>query len=132
MQKKIPIYPKRIKKTILKVLSGEGAKISGEITVCFVSDKRIRQLNKKFHHRDEPTDVLAFNISDSNKRDSLSADIIISTQTALRQAKIYNSTFSSELNLYAAHGMLHLLGYNDRTLKQKILMQRKEKEYVHT
>ena len=131
-QKKIPVYPKRIKKTILKVLSKEKAKISGEITVCFVNDSRIKKLNKTFHHRDSPTDVLTFDFAEPGNAKGILVDIIISTDTALRNAKIFKTAPEYELNLYLIHGILHLLGYDDRTAKQKQLMRKKEKQYVYT
>jgi len=124
-QKKIPINPKRIKKTILKVLSQEGAKLSGEITICFVNDKKIQGFNLKYRHKNRPTDVLVF-------PGQMFADIVISTDTAIRNAKIFKTTQLNELYLYVVHGILHLLGYDDRTQKQRQIMQKKEKEYVNT
>jgi probable rRNA maturation factor len=125
LQKKIPVYPTRIKKAILKVLSKEGKRKSIEITVCFVSDAGIRELNKKYLHRDGPTDVLVFDLG-------ASADIIVSAQTAIRNAEIFKTTLQGELNLYVTHGLLHLLGYDDCTPKQRKLMRKKELEYVNT
>ena len=60
------------------------------------------------------------------------ADIVISTDTAIRNAKIFKTTQLNELYLYVVHGVLHLLGYDDRTQKQRQIMQKKEKEYVDT
>ena len=131
-QKKIPINPKRIKKTILKVLSQEGAKLSGEITICFVNDKKIQEFNLKYRHKNRPTDVLAFDILESKESGQMFADIVISTDTAIRNAKIFKTTQLNELYLYVVHGVLHLLGYDDRTQKQRQIMQKKEKEYVDT
>jgi probable rRNA maturation factor len=142
-QKKIPVNPERIRKVILKVLSKEGARVSGEITICFVDDRRIQELNLKYRHKNVPTDVLAFNLSprqnlwrgdvlSSNKSGSIYADIIVSAQTAIRNSEIFKTVLFYELDLYVIHGILHLLGYNDRSPKQKQLMRQKEKEYVNT
>jgi probable rRNA maturation factor len=124
-QKKIPINPKRIKQAILRVLSREGAKKSGEITICFVNDKKIKELNLRFLHKNRPTDVLVFDMQ-------ASADIVISTDTAVRNARIFKTNRFYELHLYLVHGLLHLLGYDDSNRKQIQLMRRKEREYVNT
>lgn len=130
-QKKIPIYPKRIKEAILKVFSGEAKFLSGEITVSYVTDAKIKELNLRYLSKPAPTDVLAFNLSGSIRKNNLIADIVISTDTAVRNARIFNRRPQQELNLYLVHGILHLLGYNDRTTKQKNLMRKKEEAYVH-
>jgi len=131
-QKKIPINPKKIKETILKVLSQEDTKKSGEITICFVGDLKIKELNLRYRHRNSPTDVLVFDILESKNPNRIFADIVISTDTAIQNAGIFKTTPLYELYLYIVHGMLHLLGYDDRTRKQRQLMRQKEKEYVNT
>ncbi|MFA5411563.1 MAG: rRNA maturation RNase YbeY [Candidatus Omnitrophota bacterium] len=130
LQKKIPVNPKRIKKTILNVFSGEGRKGPGEITVSFVTDKKIRGLNSAYCGKNVPTDVLAFDIS-GPKGGHFVADIIISADTALRNAGIFKTRPACELNLYAIHAALHLLGYDDSTLRQRRLMRKKEKKYAN-
>jgi probable rRNA maturation factor len=130
LQKKLPIYPKRIKRTILNALNKEGIKNGGELTFCFVSDKQIRALNAKFHKDKRSTDVLAFDLS-LKKNSPLLADIIISTDTAISNARRFKTDPISELNLYCLHGVLHLLGYKDKTTKEKKLMRKKESTYVH-
>ncbi|OGX18212.1 MAG: rRNA maturation RNase YbeY [Omnitrophica WOR_2 bacterium RBG_13_44_8b] len=129
-QNKIPVSPARMKQLILKALSCEGTKKSGEITVTILSDKRMRALNLKYLHRDEPTDVLAFDLS--AKPRTLIADIIVSSDTAVRNAGIYKTTPSYELNLYLIHGVLHLLGFDDNAPKGARIMRAKEEKYVHT
>jgi len=61
-----------------------------------------------------------------------SADIVISTDTAVRNARIFKTNRFYELHLYLVHGLLHLLGYDDSNRKQIQLMRRKEREYVNT
>ncbi len=130
-QKKIPIYPKRIKEIILKVLSQEGRKPSGQITICFVDDKRIKALNLRYLHKNAPTDVLSFDLSEAKGQGPICADIVVSADTAAGNARAFKTTTSVELKLYVIHGLLHLLGYNDRTPKNKILMRKKESQYVN-
>ena len=131
LQKKIPISPKRIKEAILEALSSQDIKKSGEITVCFVNDKKIRELNLKYHRRDASTDVLAFDISSPQSvSGSLFADIIVSTETAICNAKIYNTSPLYESCLYAVHGALHLLGYRDSNTKERELMQSRAEQIL--
>lgn len=130
-QKKIPVYPKRIKKAILKILSKERLKKSGAITVCFVNERKIKELNLEYHHKNAPTDVLTFDLSDKK---NLLADIVISTDAAIQNAKSFKTTPFYELNLYVIHGILHLLGYDDKNKKNSLIMHKKEKylyKHVH-
>ena len=129
LQKKIPINPKRIKKAILKVCSLEGKK-SGEINICFVNDKKIRELNYRYLGKDYPTDVIAFDMS--GKAATLQADIAISTDTAVSNAKAFDTTPAYELYLYLVHGLLHLLGYDDRSAKQRKLMEQRANSILRT
>lgn len=124
LQKRIPISPIRVKETVLRALELKGAKIPGEITICFVSDKAIREFNLLYLAKDSPTDVIAFD--NSNKKNEILADILVSADTAVRNAGIFKTTPLYELYLYVVHGVLHLLGYNDTTLKQKKIMREKE------
>jgi len=114
LQKKLPIYPARIKKPILKALKNEGVN-RGEITVSLVSDKLIAGLNAKYLKENSPTDVLSFDLTASPglKARGLFGDIIVSVDTALRNSRIYKTSPYHELELYALHGCLHLLGYDD-------------------
>lgn len=87
-------------------------------------------LNKKFHSRNTPTDVLAFEITRTNR--TLIADIVVSTDTACRNAKKYKTTSSGEAMLYVAHGLLHLLGYRDHYKKDALIMRLKENKYGYS
>jgi len=131
LQKKVSLRPREIKKIISKVLQSEKKGIKGEINVSFVNDPLIRKLNKKYLKKDSPTDVLAFNIGDIKEKTKLYADILISADTALRNAKIFKTTPDYELKLYSVHGILHLLGYDDHSLKDKKIIRKKELKYVH-
>jgi len=85
-------------------------------------------LNLKYLGKNQPTDVLSFDSSGAERK---CADIIISTQTAIRNAKAFKTTPLFELNLYLVHGLLHILGYDDKTHQQRKLIRRKEKQYVY-
>jgi len=131
LQNKLPVPAGKIKKLILKVLKGEKVKKSGWINICFVDDARIKKFNAKFHKRKGSTDVLAFDLSGQDNQNILLADIMISTQTAIKQALVFKTSREYELLLYVVHGILHILGFNDHTPAQIKLMRKKESQYVN-
>ncbi len=103
----------------------EGLKKPGEISVYFVNDRKIRALNLEFLKKDYATDVLSFDISANSKE--VVADIVISTDTAVRNSRVFGTTPLYETYLYVIHGLLHLFGYDDRTKKQKFRMHKRER-----
>lgn len=132
LQNKVPVNSKRVKKTVQKVLSSEGIKKSGEITACFVDDRKIKELNLKYLGKNNPTDVIAFDIAGPKSPDKYFADIVISTDRAIDNAKVFHTTPLYELYLYVIHGVLHILGYEDKASMQRKIMQKKEKEILAT
>ena len=81
------------------------ARVKGEVDILISSNKRLRDLNRRFRRKDKATDVLSF------PRPS-GGDIAISVQIALENAQRYGHNLSSELNILVLHGMLHLAGYD--------------------
>ena len=75
--------------------------------MSFVNDGQIRELNKKFRHKDKPTDVLSFNYDGK-----LLGDVIISRETTRRNAQRYGVTYGDEVKRLVIHGALHILGYD--------------------
>ena len=131
MQKKVPVDNRKIKKLILKVLKGEKVKESGWINICFVDNPQIKKFNAKFLKTKSSTDVLAFNLNEKKEKNIILADIMISAQEALKQARNFKTTPDYELSLYVVHGLLHILGFNDHTPREIRLMRKKEDQYVH-
>jgi len=131
LQNKLPICEAKIKKLILKILEGEGIKESGCINICFTDDALIKKFNLKYLKTNSSTDVMAFNLGNNSIGKVLLADIMISTDTALRNAREFKTKADYELMLYIAHGILHILGYNDHNKTQRKLMRKKEAEYVN-
>ena len=87
-------------------------KSDASVTIAFVSDTKIRELNKQFRGLDKPTDVLSF--PDDNSSNNL-GDIAISADTAARQAKENGLTLNGEISQLILHGLLHLAGYDHET-----------------
>ena len=82
-------------------------------TIAFVSDKRIRELNRQFRGADKATDVLSFPDDGPDKLNL--GDIAISTETAARQARDNGLSFDNEVAQLILHGLLHLSGYDHQT-----------------
>jgi probable rRNA maturation factor len=118
---RLPFSQSRIKRRILKALTLLKNPRSGRpLGVVFLNDKEIRKLNRKYLNHDSPTDVLAFDYR------ALGSELAISLDTAARNAKIYNTSPKEEIMLYIIHGILHLCGYNDTTLKARKRMFKKQ------
>ncbi len=128
LQNKVLLNPQRIKKAVLRALSLQGVSKPGEICILFVNNRQIREFNLIYSGRDCPTDVLSFETS-ASKREIL-ADIVVSTDAAVRNAKIFKTSPSYETYLYVIHGVLHLLGYDDKTAKQRNRMQKKAEDIL--
>ncbi len=81
------------------------------ISIAIVDDDRIREINRSFRDTDATTDVIAFEAED--EPDRLAGEVIVSADTARRQAEEYEHSLQRELCLLVAHGVLHVLGYED-------------------
>jgi len=66
------------------------------------------------------------------RRAGTSADVVVSTDTAAANALIFKTSPAYELNLYVIHGILHLLGYDDRSARQRKKMRQRENKYVYS
>ena len=87
------------------------------VAVCLVSDRKMRQLNRTYGRRDRSTDVLSFRagpVPDGCAERHL-GDIVISVETARRQARRARHSLGRELKILALHGYLHLLGHDHET-----------------
>lgn len=126
LQKRIKIG-RRLSQGLKKAVLGSfGKKKEGELTVCLVDDKTMREINLLYHGSDCATDVLAFDISIcAAKKKEVLADIVISADTASSNARAFKTCVEREILLYAIHGSLHLLGYNDGTKEKRKLMEKK-------
>ena len=98
-----------------------------DVNFIFCSDDYLLNINKRFLRHDYCTDVITFDNSSPISFDQISGDIFISIETVRFNAKEYGaSSFKEELLRVMAHGLLHLIGYNDGTSKEKTLMRQQE------
>ena len=111
---------------IKKVVSTEKKQL-GQIIFVFCTDSYLLKKNIEFLNHNTLTDVITF---DYCKGNLISGDILISVERVQENAKIFNVSFLNELDRVMVHGLLHLLGYNDKNKKDSILMKYKEDFYL--
>ncbi len=102
----------------------------GELSLLLVSDGEMRRLNRRWRGRDRPTDVLAFAQAEGpgGAPDGMLGDVVISVDTARRQAAERGETLGREAERLLVHGVLHLLGYDhERSMAEARRMQRRER-----
>jgi probable rRNA maturation factor len=114
LQRRIPIDSRRLGAFLRRVAPAAGAP-SGAATVALVTDGRIQALNRDFRGFDKPTDVLSFRSARKGSSKGYLGDIVISVETASRQARRRRSTLRRELEVLVLHGFLHLMGYDHET-----------------
>lgn len=107
-----------------------------EVDITIVDDEEIHQLNRYYRNVDRPTDVLSFALDEDDEDEPellegqlhLLGDIIISAETATRQAEEFGHGLEREIVYLAVHGLLHLLGYDHMVEEDKVIMRAKEEE----
>ena len=101
-----------------------------ELSLALVTDPTIHALNRQYRGKDKPTDVLSFPLADEIQP-SLLGDVVISVDTASRQAQRRRHSLHEELQILLIHGILHLLGYDHEVSRSEaIRMHRKEREVM--
>jgi probable rRNA maturation factor len=131
-QTKIKIQRSKIRGTILQILKILDCP-DKEISISFVDDENIKLINKQYLGRDRATNVLSFSLREGEYGDinpQILGDIIISAETAQRDALYGKLTIHQEIDFLIIHGILHLLGYNheNTTKKETNKMRQKEKD----
>ena len=101
---------------------------SGSITFIFSTDDRLRQLKKEFFQQDVFTDVISFNLEDEGE--PVEGEIYISLERVTENATHYKAEFLNELKRIIIHGVLHVMGLDDLTPKEKTEMTRLENHYL--
>tara|TARA_B100000902_G_C26593734_1_gene567113 strand:+ start:41 stop:445 length:405 start_codon:yes stop_codon:yes gene_type:complete len=114
------------KKWLEKVVDNE-KKTLGEIVFVICNDNYLLEKNIKFLNHSTFTDVITF---DYGQGDNISGDILISIDRIKENADIFNVSFLNELNRVMVHGLLHLLGYKDKTKADSKIMRNKENFYL--
>lgn len=107
-----------------KICHTEG-KLLGDVSVVFCSDTYLLELNKRHLQHDFFTDIITFDYSEG---DRVTGDLFVSVDRVYENADAYNVSRETELNRVSVHGILHLLGYKDKTPQEVTVMREKENE----
>lgn len=121
------VDPQGVKEWAERILRHLGLK-GRELSVLLVEDAEIRELNRRYLGRDRPTNVLAFPME--GPQSFPLGDVVISTETAEREARERGVSLEEEMALLLAHGVLHLLGYDHERGEEEALMRAKEEELL--
>ncbi|MBO8176852.1 rRNA maturation RNase YbeY [Aeribacillus pallidus] len=110
-----------------------------EVSVTFVTNERIQEINRDYRGKDRPTDVISFALEELGEGETeiigldmprVLGDIIISVPKAREQANEYGHSFKRELGFLALHGFLHLLGYDHMTEEEEKVMFSRQKDLL--
>lgn len=115
-----------LKKWIKKIVKKEGSAIA-ELNFIFCDDEYLLEKNKTFLKHDTLTDIITF---DYSQKDMLTGDVYISIERVKENAQNYEVSFKNELHRVIIHGVLHLLGYEDKDEKHQKEMREKEDFYL--
>jgi len=128
-QKKVKLNLRKIKTIAREIMEFEQLEENCELSIVFCDDDFIQKLNNEYLGRNRPTDVLAFPIeeSDFEPEVKLLGDVVISIETASRQALKFRHSLGLEIVFLLTHGILHLLGYDHTaTISEMLKMKQKE------
>lgn len=125
-----------IRRCCQAVLITENFGRDAEVSVSFVSNNEIKNLNKIYRNKDSVTDVLSFPLTSEDGTVEINpetnavqlGDVVISLETAVKQAQNYGHSLEREIGFLTVHSMLHLLGYDHEksTLDQRIMREKEE------
>lgn len=119
--------------------SKEEVEADSELSITFVTNERIQEINREYRDKDAPTDVISFALEEMGEGEievtgiempRVLGDIIISLKKAEEQAKEYGHSFERELGFLAVHGFLHLLGYDHENQEDEKIMFDRQREIL--
>jgi probable rRNA maturation factor len=113
---------RKVVKTVEKVIR-DANKVSGDLNFIFTNDIELRKINVRFLEHDYNTDVITFN---NSVEDVINGEIYISIDTVKRNARVFKVELMKEVERVMFHGILHLLGYDDKTENQSTEMKNLE------
>jgi rRNA maturation RNase YbeY len=117
----------KVRRWITNAISLENKEL-GSINYIFCSDHYLHNLNLKFLNHDTLTDIITFD--NSGKRNEISGDIFISINRVRENSGKFQNKFTQELFRVMIHGILHLIGYSDKTKTESSIMRQKEDYYL--
>jgi probable rRNA maturation factor len=128
-QRRVSISTTRLSRAVQRALESVG-RCGGEVELTIVGDDEIRHINGAFRGIHRRTDVLAFPLEAPDAPGQLLGQIVVSADTASRQARRLGVPLTAELDLLVTHGVLHLIGYDDRDPVEADMMHRRERDIL--
>ena len=128
-QRRVPVAVTRLRRATARALIAVG-RPGGTVDVDVVDDPEIRRLNARHRGIRRRTDVLAFPLEIEDSPGQVLGQIVVSAETALRQCRRVGVSLAVELDLLVTHGVLHLVGWDDRDPIEANLMHRREREIL--
>jgi len=128
-----------VEKLLMFTAEKENIEENSELSVTFVTNERIQEINREYRDKDRPTDVISFAMEELGEGEiplvggdmpRVLGDIIISLAKASEQADEYGHSFIRELGFLAVHGFLHLLGYDHETEEDEKKMFSRQKDIL--
>ena len=119
----------RMRRAVAKILEDAGV-TRGAMEIAVVPAEPMHEMNVQFLGHDYVTDVLAFALEDDRDAGLLEGNIVVCSDFAVERAPDYDWPPEDELLMYAIHGALHLVGYDDHSPEDAPLMRAKEREYL--
>ena len=117
---------RKAEKLIEKVIRNANM-VSGDLSFIITTDDILRRINVEFLNHDYYTDVIAFNY---NVENVVNGEIFISKDTVKRNSYNYNVSLDEEMMRVMIHGVLHLIGYSDKTEEEKLQMRNSEDRWL--
>lgn len=120
------LYERLLTEWLSDVVRNEGG-VLGEITIVFMNDNELLEYNKEYLKHNYYTDIITFDYTESG---AVSGDLLISVDRVRDNASNLSQSFIDELHRVCVHGVLHLLGYRDKTPEDQKVMRLKEDFYL--
>jgi rRNA maturation RNase YbeY len=120
---------KLIRKRWLKSIATKAGFTIKELNFVFCSDEYLYRMNLEYLNHDTYTDIITFD--NSEKEFDIAGDIFVSIDRVDENAKTNKQKVETELNRVLVHGLLHLMGYKDKTKEESTLMRQKEEESIN-
>ena len=130
-QRRVPVSSVQVRTVVAAVFERERAG-EPDIAVAVVDDATIRAVNARWLGHDWATDSIAFSYAGDPSPDGVRGEVVVSAETAARQARARGKDPRDELLLYVAHGALHLLGWNDRTPAARAAMNARARSILRS
>jgi len=129
-QRQVKLDQKLLRTIVIWLLAEQLGLKKYELSLQFVGTDEITALNEEYLRHKGSTDVITFDYGSSRQQSMVIGDVIICIDEAIAQAPRFQSTWQIELVRYVVHGVLHLLGFDDRTSAKRERMKRREDNLV--